>query len=145
VNPSVLILSEEMAFLLDCYSMLHQDARIGRVETVTGRAEAVKLLASFRPDVVVIDASSVGRAGLAGLVEGWKLPTSSRLVVLCQPDQRAAIGPEARVIGAVGLLNRDNFSAGSVLKADALPPAPRQERPTVTEAVKAIESATAPA
>src|SRR5215217_3021084 len=100
-----------MAFLLDCYSALHQDVRIGRVETVTDHTEAVKLLATFRPDVVVIDASGTGRAGLAGLVEGCRLSTASRVVITCQPGQRATLGPEARAVGAVGLLNRDSFSA----------------------------------
>jgi DNA-binding NarL/FixJ family response regulator len=140
VNPSVLILSEEMMFLLDCYSSLHQDARIGRVETVTDHTEAVKLLATFRPDVVVIDASATGRAGLAGLIDGCRLPRSCRIVVTCQPDQRATIGPEARAVGAVGLLNRDSFSARSVLRAAELR-IPHALQEAMSEAVKALESA----
>ena len=139
MSPSVLILSEEMSFLLDCYSILHQDAHIGRVETVTDRTEAVKLLATFCPDVVVIDASATSRAGLAGLVEGCRLPTSCSIVVTCQPEQRATMGPEARAIGAVGLLNRESFSAKSVVRAAALQ-TPRPSRAMVSEAVKAIQS-----
>jgi chemotaxis response regulator CheB len=139
VSPSVLILSEEMPFLLDCYSTLHQDARIGRVETVTDRSEAVKLLATFCPDVVVIDASASSRAGLAGLVEGCRLPTACRIVVTCQPEQRAEMGPAVRAIGAVGLLNRESFSARSVLRASELR-TPGPSRGTVSEAVKAIQS-----
>jgi len=130
-----------MTFLLDCYSTLHQDTRIGRVETVTDHTEAVKLLATFRPDVVVIDASASSRAGLAGLVEGCRLSTASRIVVTCQPSQRATMGPVARAVGAVGLLNRDSFSARSVLRAAELH-APRPSGDTVSAAVTAIESAT---
>src|SRR5262245_3039860 len=84
VNPSVLVIAEELTFLLNCYSSLHQDARIGRVETITGQAEANRLLETFRPDVVVIDSSAAGGTGLAGLLEGFKLPYNVRMVVTCQ-------------------------------------------------------------
>jgi hypothetical protein len=141
VNPSVLILAEELTFLLNCYTALHQDARIGRVETITGRAEAAKLLETFRPDVIVIDSSATGSGGLAGLVDGFKMPYGARLVVTCGPNERARFGPEARSVGAVGLLNREVFSGNTVLKAAQMPGVTRPAQGTLGEALEAVRAA----
>jgi hypothetical protein len=137
----VLVLAEELTFLLNCYTSLHQDARIGRVETITGRAEAAKLLESFRPDVFVIDSSAAGPSGLRGLLDGFKMPYGARLVVTCAPNERAKIGPEARSVGAVGLLNREIFSGNSVLKAARMPGITRAAEGTLGEALESIRAA----
>ena len=140
MGPSVLVLAEEMSFLLDCYSALHQDARIGRVETVMSREEAVKLLRTFHPDVVVIDSSAAGSAGLAALIEGFKVPARSKIVVTCDPSERGRTSPEARSIGALGFFNRDVFSAEIVLKADRLKAPPHRAGGPVATAFEAIRS-----
>jgi hypothetical protein len=137
----VLVLAEELTFLLNCYTSLHQDARIGRVETITGRAEANKLLETFRPDVIVIDSSAAGASGLRGLLEGFKMPYGTRLVVTCGPSERAKFGPEARAVGAVGLLNREVFSGNSVGRAAQMPGATRASGGTLSEALESIRSA----
>jgi hypothetical protein len=137
----VLVLAEELTFLLNCYTSLHQDARIGRVETITGRAEATKLLETFRPDVIVIDSSAAGASGLKGLLDGFKLPYGARLVVTCGPNERARLGPEARSVGAVGLLNREVFSGNSVLKAAQMPGVTRAAEGTLGEALESIRAA----
>ena len=125
MNPSVLILAEEMNFLLNCYSSLHQDARIGRVETVTGRTEAVRLLQTFRPDVVVVDSSAADSAGVTVLVDQCKIPSDVPIVVTCHLNERAKVAPEARDLGAVGFFNRDKLSAEVVIRASRMQPGAR--------------------
>lgn len=142
MNPSVLILAEEMSFLLYCYSNLHQDARIGRVETVTGQTEAVRLLQTFRPDVVVVDSSAADSAGVTALVDRCKIPADIPIVVTCHLHDRAKVAPEARDLGAVGFFNRDNLSAEVVLRAARMQPGARPTEGTMSQAVRALRTAT---
>ena len=143
MTPSVLILSEDLTFLLSCYSALQQDPRIGRIEAITTRQEAEGLLQTFRPDAVVIDSSFSDSAGLASVVQNWKLPRETVVIVTCRDGDRAQIVPEARSAGAVALLSRERFSSLVVLRAVGVLPgngsrtgtaagARRSVRPTVT-------------
>lgn len=117
LNPSVLILSEELTFLLNCYSALHQDARVGQVEAATSRGEAAKLLLTFQPDVVVIDWSAGNGNGLGAVLDQCRLSPGTRIVVSCDERDGHTVAPHARAIGAVGLLRRERVTAESVIRA----------------------------
>jgi len=125
VNPSVLILSEELTFLLSCYSSLHQDERIGRVEAATSREEAAKLLQTFRPDAVVIDSSAGDNSGFSAVMRDCRFSSEAAIIVTCDERDGPAMAPHARAIGAVGFLRRDNFSAAAVVRAVYSPAAHR--------------------
>jgi chemotaxis response regulator CheB len=112
-----LILSEELEFLLGCYSTLHQDARVGQVEAATGRDEAAMLLRTFRPDVLVLDWSAGSSAGFGAVLSECNIPPGTRIVVSCDQRDGAAVAPHARAIGAIGLLRRETVSAESVIRA----------------------------
>ena len=124
MKPSVLILAEELTFLLDTYSTLHQDARMGRVETAT-RAEAAKILDTFRPDVVVIDSSAAGSAGLPGIVKQCNLPYGTKIIVTCDEREGPRVAHDARAIGAVGFLRRESLSATAIVRVLQRPAATR--------------------
>src|SRR4029079_13708210 len=102
---------------------------------------ANKLLETFRPDVIVIDSSAASGSGLRGLLDGFKTPYGTRLLVTCGPSERAKFGPEARSVGAVGLLNREVFSGNSVLKAAQMPGVTRASEGTLGEALESIRAA----
>jgi chemotaxis response regulator CheB len=117
LNPSVLILSEEVTFLLSCYAALHQDARVGQVEAATSREEAARLLLTFQPDVVVIDWSAGNGNGLGVVVDQCRLSPGTRIVVSCDACDGQVVAPHARAIGAVGLLRRESVTAAAIVRA----------------------------
>ena len=70
MSPSVLILSEEMSFLLGCYSTLHQDARIDAVSTEQrreiGRPEGAANRRQFR----CLHPGIIGACGIPEMLMG---------------------------------------------------------------------------
>jgi hypothetical protein len=69
------------------------------------------------------------------------MPYGTRLLVTCGPHERAKIGPAARSIGAVGLLNREVFSGNSVIRAAQMQGATRASDGTMGEALESIRAA----
>src|SRR5262245_39815601 len=111
----MLIVSDEYKFLLSSYSWLRQDARVGRIEATTNGDEALTLVSSYHPDLVVFDAT-------AG--HGWGLSTVRRLrdanpgiqiVVTVGEHCPAGAASYAMASGAQGVLPRDKFSADACL------------------------------
>ena len=113
---SVLIFSDEYAFLLSSYSWLRQDARVGRIEATTNEAEALDLASSYHPDVVVFDAGSAGGFGLATVRRLCESNPGIDVVVTVGEDCPATIESSALASGAVGVLTHDHFSADACFK-----------------------------
>lgn len=144
--------------MLSCYSAVHQDPRIGRVEAATSRAEASNLLRDFRPDVVVVDSSAGDGPGLASAVEQLKLRPSTIILVTFRDGERHKVMAEARALGATGAFARDAFTSELILKALRLPahrvpadlvapaggqPGPGAAQPTTDDATAAHAAHTA--
>ena len=114
--PSVLIVSEELDFLLSCYSSLRRDARIGRVEATTNPEEATGLVRSFHPHAVVYDSSASESFGLPVVTQLCQLDPTMAVLVTFRERDRAMIEMTAPTSGATGTLSRDGFSVEALLK-----------------------------
>jgi DNA-binding NarL/FixJ family response regulator len=115
--PSVLIVSEELDFLLNCYSSLRRDARIGRVEATTNPDEATRLVRSFHPHAVVVDSSAGGSFGLPIVNQLCQLDPNLVVLVTFTDRDRVVVEQSARSSGAAGTLSRDGFTVEAVLQS----------------------------
>lgn len=117
VAPSVLIVSEELSFLVTCYAGLHRDKRIGKIEATANRDEAVGLIQSFHPDVVVYDSSAGDSFGVSAIGRLCELAPEMTVVVTFREHDQQVIETTARSSGAQGVFSRDAFSAEGLLRA----------------------------
>ena len=117
VAPSVLIVSEELSFLVACYAGLHRDERIGNIEATANRDEAVGLVQTLRPDVVVYDSSAGDSFGVSAIGRLCELVPSMTVVVTFREHDQQMIETTARSSGADGIFSRDAFSAEGLLRA----------------------------
>jgi DNA-binding NarL/FixJ family response regulator len=118
---SVLIVSDEYSFLLSSYSWLRQDARVGRIEATTNEAEALARAESYRPDVVVFDATPSGGFGLATVRRLRESNPGVDIVVTMGEQCPATLAGSAMASGAVGVLTHDRFSADACFKLTSDP------------------------
>jgi DNA-binding NarL/FixJ family response regulator len=117
VGPSVLIVSEELGFLVECYAGLHRDERIGRIEATTSQDEAMSLVETLHPDAVVFDSSAGGSFGVSSISRLCELNPSLTVVVTFRDRERQVIELTAHGSGARGIFSRDAFSAEALLRA----------------------------
>ena len=117
VAPSVLIVSEELSFLVSCYSGLHRDERIGKIEATANRDEAVGLVQTLHPDVVVYDSSAGDSFGVSAIGRLCELAPEMTVVVTFRDHEQPAIEMTARSSGATSILSRDAFSVEQLLRA----------------------------
>jgi hypothetical protein len=116
VAPSVLIVSEELSFLVSCYNGLHRDERIGKIEATANRDEAVGLVQTLHPDVVVYDSSAGDSFGVSAIGRLCELAPDMTVVVTFRDHEQQAIEMTARSSGATGIFSRDAFSAEQLLR-----------------------------
>ncbi|MGE3270157.1 MAG: response regulator [Chloroflexota bacterium] len=116
MTHSVLIVSEELSFLLQCYSGLHRDKRIGQVEATTSREEAAVLIQSLHPDAVVFDSSAGDSFGVAAIERLRALAPNTKVVVTFRPREQESTERSARSHGAMGVLSREAFSAEALVR-----------------------------
>jgi DNA-binding NarL/FixJ family response regulator len=115
--PTVLIVSEELSFLVDCYAGLHRDKRIGKIEATANREEAVSLVQKLKPDVMVYDSSAGDSFGVAAIVRLCEMVPSMTVVVTFREREQHAIELTARSCGARGVFSRQAFSVEGMLHA----------------------------
>lgn len=115
--PSVLIVSEELSFLVSCYSGLHRDERIGKIEATANREEAVGLVQTLHPDVVVYDSSAGDSFGVSAIGRLCELAPEMTVVVTFREHEQQAIELTARSSGAAGIFSREAFSVEHLLRA----------------------------
>ena len=117
MEPSVLIVSEEMDFLVSCYAGLRRDKRIGKIEATSHREEVVGLVQTFHPDVVVYDASAGDSFGVSAIGRLCELAPGMTVVVTVREHDSQAIAATARQSGARGIFSREAFTAENLLRA----------------------------
>lgn len=115
--PSVLIVSEELSFLVSCYNGLHRDERIGKIEATANRDEAVGLVQTLHPDVVVYDSSAGDSFGVSAIGRLCELAPEITVVVTFREHEQQVIEMTARSSGATGVVSREAFSAELLLRA----------------------------
>jgi DNA-binding NarL/FixJ family response regulator len=117
VTPSVLLVSDELAYLLTAYSSLQRDPRIGRIEATANRDEAVALVQTLRPDAVVVDVAATDTGGHALVGRFRKLDASMAVIVTyrkCDEEPMAVIAP---TLMAHEVVSREAFTVERVVRA----------------------------
>jgi len=128
VLPSVLLVSEELAFLLTAYSSLQRDPRIGRIEASAGHDEAIALMRTMRPNVVVLDVTA-SDPGQAMVGQFRRFDTTLIVFITFREHDQDAIMAVASTLGAHDICPREAFTVERVVR--------------VTQALTARRTATA--
>jgi DNA-binding NarL/FixJ family response regulator len=116
VVPSVLIVSEELDFLLACYTSLHRDIRIGQIEATTSGEEAGRLVRTLWPDAVIFDTSAGDGVTLSAVRRICELVPDAAVIVTFRDRERDTIGQMVDASGAAGVVSRDGLSVEAVLR-----------------------------
>lgn len=139
MTPSVLLVSDELTFLLTTYSSLQRDPRIGQIEATASHDEAIALMQTLRPDAVVVDVAANDAGGHA-LVERFRKQDALLAVIVTyrerDQDSMAMIAPTLpahdifpraaftveRVVRAVQVLMAHHAAVASASVAEAATP-----------------------
>jgi DNA-binding NarL/FixJ family response regulator len=116
VVPSVLIVSEELDFLLACYTTLHRDARLGQIEATTSSEEGGRLVQTLRPDAVVFDTSAGDGVSLSAIRRLRELAPYATVLVTFRKREAETINQMVEGTEAAGVVSRDGLSAEVILR-----------------------------
>lgn len=114
VRPTVLIVDDHDAFRTSARALLEAEGFDVIGEAADG-AEAVKAVATLRPDIVLLDIQLPGRDGLA-VAEQLAADPDPPAVVLISSRDAAAYGPRLREAPARGFIPKSGLS-GEALAA----------------------------
>ncbi len=114
--PSVLIVSEELQFLLNCYTAIHRDARIGQIEATTNGEEASRLVQTLRPDAIVFDASAGDSTDSSTIRQLREIAPYATVIVTFRERDQETIHQFIKAAGAAGAIRRDNLSPEVLLR-----------------------------
>ena len=116
MSHKVLLVDDEREFLDMAGDLLRRDPNIAIVGHAESGEEALTLLATLKPEVVIIDVNMPGMGGFEVAGRLLEIAPSTRLIIVSTSDD-----PEyestARSVGAVAFLTKKSLSASAVLAA----------------------------
>lgn len=116
VDWKVLLVDDEPEFLDLMQRLLSKDSRFAVVGRAGSAEEALELVPSLEPDVVVMDVNMPGMGGLKGASRLRKLLPEIAIVVVSDTRERQ-YAASAKSVGAIAFIAKKKLSAESLLAA----------------------------
>lgn len=113
---SVLIVCDEYSFLMGSYTWFRRDLRVDRVDVTTNEEEAITLVKSLRPDIVVLDAVPHQGATLKTLRRLREASSDVNIILTTREQCQPETGRIAIAAGAIGAVPRIQLSVEACLR-----------------------------
>jgi len=116
VVPTVLLISEDLSFIITVYASIQRDARIGQVEAAGSQDEGVMLAQTMLPRTVVLDvtASDPGQPTISRL---RRLGGQATIIVTYRERDEDVLAVAGPTLGADDVCRRDALSVERILRA----------------------------